>query len=75
MGVAEGGRGGDAEGGNQLNREPMKPTEEQMRREAERLIKSGKMPTLEELCAAVLESRRKYANAIRRAKRESKEIK
>jgi hypothetical protein len=46
-----------------------------MRREVERLIKSGKMPTLEELCAAVLESRRKYANAIRRARRESKEAK
>lgn len=72
MGVAEGGRGRDAEGGNQLSRELIKPTEEQMRREVERLIKRGKMPTLEELCAAVLEARKKYTLKIRRAQREAK---
>lgn len=72
---AEGGRDGDAEGGDQLSRELIKPTEEQMRREVQRLIKSGKIPTLGELCAAVLDSRRKYVNVIRRAKRESREAK
>lgn len=35
--------------------------------ETERLIKTGKMPTLEEVCAAVLETRRGYASQIRRA--------
>lgn len=44
--------------------------EKELRREAERLIKAGKMPSLEELCAAVLEARKKYANQIRRARRE-----
>jgi hypothetical protein len=48
-------------------------TEEQMRREVERLIKTGKMPTLEELSAAVLEARKKYAPQIRRARREAAE--
>ena len=43
-----------------------------MRREVERLIKRGKMPTLEELCAAVLEARKKYTLKIRRAQREAK---
>jgi vacuolar-type H+-ATPase subunit H len=46
--------------------------EQQMREEAERLIKSGKMPSLEEVCAAVLEARKKYANQIRRARREAR---
>jgi len=48
-------------------------TEEQMRWEVERLIKTRKMPTLEELSAAVLEARKKYANKIRRARRENRE--
>ena len=48
-------------------------SEQQLRREAERLIRSGKMPSLEEVCAAVLEARRKYANQIRRARREARE--
>jgi hypothetical protein len=48
-------------------------TEEQMRREVKRLIKTGKMPTLEELSAAVLEARKKYANKIRRARGENRE--
>lgn len=46
--------------------------EKELRREAERLIKAGKMPSLEELCAAVLEARKKYANQIRRARREAR---
>jgi hypothetical protein len=48
-------------------------TPKQLQEEAERLIKSGKMPTLEELCAAVLESRRKYRLQILRARREARE--
>ncbi len=48
-------------------------TEEELRREAERLIKAGKMPTLRELSAAVLEVRKRYASQIRRARREAKE--
>jgi len=48
-------------------------TEEQMRREVERLIRTCKMPTLEELSAAVLEARKKYENKIRRACRENQE--
>jgi hypothetical protein len=47
-------------------------TEEQLRREAQKLIAAGKMPTLEELCRVVLESRMKYANQIRRARREGR---
>lgn len=50
-----------------------KSKERALQREAERLIKSGKMPTLDELCAAVLEARTKYANQIRRARREAHE--
>ena len=47
-----------------------KLTQERLQREAERLIKSGKMPSLEDVCAAVLEARKKYSNQIRRARRE-----
>jgi hypothetical protein len=47
-------------------------TEEQMRKEAQRLIDVGKMPTLQALSAAVLEARKLYANQIRRARREGK---
>jgi hypothetical protein len=47
-----------------------KPTDERMRREIQRLMKAGKMPTLDQLSAAVLEARRKLANKIRRAQRE-----
>lgn len=49
-----------------------KLTQKRLQREAARLIKSGKMPSLEELCAAVLEARKKYANQIRRARREAR---
>lgn len=49
--------------------------EAELKREAERLLRTGRMPTLEleELCAAVLEARKKYANQIRRARREARE--
>jgi hypothetical protein len=43
-----------------------------MRREVERLLRDGKMPTLSELSQAVLDSRRKYRFGILRARRESK---
>jgi hypothetical protein len=45
-------------------------TKAQLEAEAARLIATGKMPSLEELCAAVLETRKKYASKIRRARRE-----
>jgi hypothetical protein len=48
-------------------------SEEELRREAERLIETGKMLTLQELSAAVLEARKRHANQIRRARREAKE--
>jgi hypothetical protein len=44
--------------------------EQQLRKEAERLIKAGKMPTLGELTQAILSTRRDYASKIRRARRE-----
>ena len=49
-------------------------SERELRVEAERLIKTGRMPTLTALCAAVLEARGKYANQIRRARREAREV-
>ena len=48
-------------------------TEQKLRKEAERLIRTGKMPSLEKLCEAVLETRMIYANKIRRARREARE--
>jgi hypothetical protein len=48
-------------------------TEEQLKREAERLIATGKMPSIEKLASVVLKMRRKYANQIRRARRKAKE--
>ena len=50
-------------------------TEQQLRKRAEKLIREGKMPTLSELTAAILETRKVYANKIRRARREAKEAK
>jgi hypothetical protein len=47
--------------------------DQQLRKEAERLTKNGKMPSLEQLCEAVLETRMTYANKIRRARREARE--
>ena len=40
---------------------------------AERLLKAEKMPSLEKLCEAVLQTRIKYAVKIRRARREVRE--
>ena len=52
----------------------MRPmNEQQLRKEVERLIKTGKMPSLEKLCEAVLEARMKYTVKIRRARREAPE--
>jgi hypothetical protein len=48
-----------------------KKEERALQREVERLIKSGQMPTFDELCAAVFISRKKYATKIRRARREA----
>jgi hypothetical protein len=47
-------------------------TEEELKKEAARLIREGKMPTLEEFSRMMVEIRRKYANKIRRARRESR---
>lgn len=46
---------------------------EKLRQRAAKLVATGKMPSLDEVCAAVLEARRKYANQIRRARREARE--
>jgi len=46
-------------------------SEEATRRQVAKLVKEGTLPSLEELSAAVLESRMKYANKIRRARREA----
>lgn len=48
--------------------------QKRLQRESERLVKVGKMPSLEEVCAAVLEARKKYANQIRRAHKDAREI-
>ena len=45
--------------------------EKELQREAERLIKTGQMPSIEKLAAVILETRMKYANQIRRARREA----
>jgi len=52
----------------------MRPmNEEQLSKEAERLIESGKMPSLQDLRTVLLEARRRHANQIRRARREARE--
>jgi len=48
-------------------------SEESMRRQLAKLVEEGKLPSLENLCAAVLESRKIYANRIRRARREARQ--
>jgi len=50
-----------------------KLNQEQLQREVDRLIKSGKMPSLEEVAAAALAVRMKYATKIRRARRIARE--
>jgi hypothetical protein len=49
-----------------------KPTQKRLQREAARLIREGKMPSLEEVCAAVLETRKEYRLKILRARREAR---
>ena len=49
--------------------------EDKLRQRAAKLIATGKMPTLQELAFAILEARKVYANQIRRARREAKEVK
>jgi hypothetical protein len=49
-----------------------KLTQKRLQREADRLIKSGKMPSLKDVCRAVLEARKSYASQIRRARREAR---
>ena len=50
---------------------PLSP--DQLRAEAERLLRDGNMPSLEEVAAAALAARMKYATKIRRARREARE--
>jgi hypothetical protein len=49
-----------------------KKRERALQREAERLLKTGRMPSLEEVCRAILETRKTYANRIRRARRDAR---
>ena len=42
-------------------------SEDAIRRQLKKLVKEGKLPSLEDLCAAVLESRQKYRLKILRA--------
>lgn len=49
-----------------------KLTEKQLQAQAAKLIREYKMPSLETLCEAILETRKKYANQIRRARREAR---
>lgn len=45
-------------------------SEEAMRRQLAKLVEEGKLPSLEDFCAAVLETRKRFAPRIRRARRE-----
>jgi hypothetical protein len=45
-------------------------SEHELRHEAEGLVRGRKMVSLETLCEAILETRKEYANRIRREKRE-----
>jgi hypothetical protein len=47
-------------------------TEAQMRREIEKLIADGKMPSLEDVLRAVAKAREKYADKIRGARKKGK---
>jgi hypothetical protein len=71
VGLGTEGREACGEGDYQLMT-PRPMDEQQLRKEAERLLKAGKMPTLHELTRAILSTRRDYANKIRRARREGK---
>ncbi len=49
--------------------------ERQLRAEAEKLVRSGRMPSIDELAQAVLISRKAYRLKILRARREAREKK
>jgi hypothetical protein len=54
------------------NEPKLKPSDvRRLRREAERLIAAGEMPSLAELLSVVTEVRRKYADKIIAARKES----
>jgi hypothetical protein len=42
-------------------------------REIAQLKRERRMPTLDEVCRAIVEARREYANKLRRARREARE--
>ena len=44
---------------------------EALRRRLKKMVEEGALPSLEDLCAAVLESRQKYRLKILRARREA----
>ena len=46
--------------------------EQELRDEAARLLREGRMPTPEEFSRMMVEIRREYANKIRRPRRESR---
>ena len=50
-----------------------KRKEAALRAEAERLLRTGKMPSLETLCEAIRATKAKFAPRIRRARREYQE--
>lgn len=50
-----------------------KRKEAALRREAARLVREDKMPSLEGFCQAILETQREFATKIRRARREARE--
>jgi hypothetical protein len=49
-----------------------KLTRKQLQRETERLIREGRMPSLETLCETILEMRKEYRLEILRARREAR---
>lgn len=73
MGSTDKARAARIDGGALMANEPkLKPSDvRRLRREAERLLAAGEMPSLAELLAVVAEVRRKYADQIRAARKES----
>jgi len=47
-------------------------SQHELRIEAERLVRNGKMPSLDELCRAIAEARIKCGPRLRKARREAK---
>ena len=74
MGDAET-RTASIDGGELMASEPkLKPTDlQRLQREAERLIATGEMPSLQQVLEAVAEARKKYADQIRAARAEGVE--